>query len=93
MPTASPYEHQPIIFNYGLQSKVISCPLYSIPDRILSARMIWCPVGAHSIPRHSANCYSKGEANVINDTHCNSHCEVSWEEMRPPDHRPIAKMG
>lgn len=39
----SPYEHQPIIFNYGLQSKVISCPLCSTPDGPVSAGMIWCP--------------------------------------------------
>ena len=37
VPTMSPYEHQPIIFNYGSQSKVISCPPPSLPDSILSA--------------------------------------------------------
>lgn len=82
MPTVSLYEHQPIIFNYGLQSKVISCPLYSIPDSILSAQMIWCPVGPHR-PSHSANCYSKGESDVINGTHYHLHFEMAWEDMDP----------
>lgn len=92
MPTESPYEHQPIIFNYGLQSKVISCPLYSIPDSILSAWMIWGLLGTH-IPSHSANRYSKGDLKVINCTHCNLHVEVGWEEMGPLSHCPSAKMG
>lgn len=60
----SPYEHQPIIFNYGLQSKVISCPLYSTPDGPVSARMIWGPAGMRS-PSHNTNCYSKGESEVL----------------------------
>lgn len=75
MLTVCPYEHQPIIFNYGLQSKVISCPLYSIPDSILSAWMIWCPVGTH-IPSHTTNCYSKDESKVTDCTHYHLHFEV-----------------
>ena len=92
VPTVSPYEHQPIIFNYGLQSKVISCPLSSIPDSVLSARMIWCPTGTHT-PSHSANCYSKGQLQVINCTHYNLRFEGGWEDMAPPSHGPIAKYG
>ena len=92
MPIVSPYEHQPIIFNYGLQSKVISCPLYSVPDSIVSAGMIWCPIGTH-IPSHSTNCYSEGESKVINCTHYNLQFEVAWEEMYPLSHCPLANMG
>lgn len=92
MPTTCPYEHQPIIFNYGLQSQVISCPLYSIPDSILSAQMIWCPIGTH-ILSYSDNCYSKGESKVINCIHGNLHFEVGWEEMYPRSHCPIANTG
>ena len=84
----SPYEHQPIIFNYGSQSKVISCPPPSIPDSILSARVIWCPIGAH-IPSHSACCYSKGQSEVINGTHYDVRLEVGWEDVDPQAAVPL----
>lgn len=84
----SPYEHQPIIFNYGSQSKVISCPPPSIPDSILSARVMWCPVGTH-IPSHSASSYSKGQSEVINGTHYDVHVEVGREDVDPQAAVPL----
>lgn len=84
----SPYERQPIIFNYGSQSKVISCRPPSIPDSILSARVIWCPVGAH-IPSHSTSCYSKGQSEVINGTHYDVRLEVGWEDVDPQAAVPL----
>lgn len=64
VPTASPCEHQPIIFNDGLQSKVISCPLCSISDSTLSARTIWSLPAHTALASHSAMPQVNGERSV-----------------------------
>lgn len=76
-----PSEHRPIIFNYGLQSKVSSCPLYGVSGNILSVGMTWCPISEHA-PSYGPNCDSRGDQKTIAGVRRNLN--LKWAEGYVP---------